>query len=53
MNLFFIILYSRVINIYQICSYLTECYWIKLQRHCWRRNVFFRMKLNTQFIQQD
>ena len=38
---------------YQICSYLTECYWIKLQRHCWRRNGFFPMKLNTQFIQPD
>ena len=38
------ILYPRVISIYQICSYLTERYWIKWQRHCWEKDGFSRMK---------
>ena len=39
-----LILYPRVISIYQICSYLTEGYWIKWQRHCWEKDGFSRMK---------
>ena len=37
-------LHSRVISIYQICSYLTECYWIKWQRHYWKKDGFSLMK---------
>ena len=39
-----LILHPRVISIYQICSYLTERYWIKWQRHCWEKDGFSRMK---------
>lgn len=44
MDLSVLILYPRVISIYQICSYLTERYWIKWQRHCWEKDGFSRMK---------
>ena len=39
-----LILYLRVINIYQICSYLTKRYWIKWQRHCWEKDGFSQMR---------
>ena len=39
--------YPRVISIYQICSYLTECYWIKWQRK-WERIFFLILILNLQ-----
>jgi len=44
MDFFIIILYPRVISIYQICSYLKEGCWIKWQRHCWEKDGFSQMK---------
>lgn len=43
MDLSVLILYPRVLSIYQISSYLTKGYGITWQRHCWEKDGFSRM----------